>query len=313
MSIQLQYNRLHLVSIAMIGCGKGNRCYIYKLGEVLKMKKRISIIVAMIVLMTMSVTSLFADEKPVVGVNPVQDSVKTADSERAAKRLDSHISAALLKIKKLTVAKREGKEDVKDVNYLLDLNITEYAEETATVKKMVQRNARYAVEVKFVNVVNNHILIQETINGSFQGEKVPMTGVVPEVVSAVMEALATKIADKVTGELFPVSVLKVSEGGIITIANYGFNIGEVFNVYTSGETFVDADGVEVKDEVKVCPIIVLEISGSTARCLIHTLKPYKSQYKTAVVEVGMRCRRADDAPIDEKTLAPLFKQLKKLK
>ena len=280
------------------------------------MKKRISIIaVAMVVLMTMSVASLFADEKPVVGVNPVQDSVKTADSERAAKRLDSHISAALLKIKKLTVAKRDGKEDVKDVNYLLDLNITEYAEETATVKKMVQRNARYAVEVKFVNVVNNHILIQETIKDSFQGEKVPMTGVVPEVVSSVMEALATKVADRVTDELFPVSVLKVSEGGIITIANYGFNVGEVLNVFMYGEPIVDPNtGNELeKDTVMVCPIIVLEISGSTARCLIHTLKPYKSKYKDAVVEVGMFCKRSSDAPIDEKTLAPLLKQLKKLK
>ncbi len=277
------------------------------------MKKRISFVV-MVVLMTMFVESLFAqNEKQVVGINPVQDSVKTADSERAAKRLDSHISAALLKIKKVTVAKRDGNEDLKDVNYLLDLNITEYSEEVATVKKMVQRIAKYAVEIKFANVTNNHILIQETIKGTFDGEKVPTTSVAPEVVSSVMEALATKVADRVTAELFPVSVLKVSEGGIITIANYGFSVGEVFDVFTSGETFVDANGVEVKDEVKVCPIIILEISGSTARCLIHTLKPYKSTYKTAVVEVGMVCKRAKDAPIDEKTLAPLFKQLKKLK
>ena len=279
------------------------------------MKKRISI-VAMVVLMTMFVASLFAEDgKPVVGLNPVQDSVRTADSERAVKRLDSHISAALLKIKKFTVAKREGKEDVKDLNYLLDLNITEYTEETATVKKMVQRIARYAVEVKFVNVTNNHILIQETIKDIFNGEKIPMTGSVPEIVSPAMEALATKIADRVTAELFPVSILKVSEGGVITIANYGFSVGEVFNVFKMGEAIVDPNtGDELaRDEVMVCPIIVLEISGSTARCLIHTLKPYKSKYKGAVLEVGMFCRRANDAPIDEKTLAPLLKQLKKLK
>lgn len=278
------------------------------------MKKRISII--MIVLMTMFVASLFAEDgKPVVGLNSVQDSVRTADSERAAKRLDSHISAALLKIKKFTVAKREGNEDVKDLNYLLDLNITEYAEETATVKKMIQRNARYSVEVKFVNVANNHILIQETIKDIYNGEKLPMTSSIPEIVSSVMESLATKIADRVTAELFPVSILKVSEGRIITIANYGFNVGEVFNVFKYGEAIVDPNtGDELaKDEVMVCPIIVLEISGSTARCLIHTLKPYKSKYKGAVLEVGMFCRRANDAPIDEKTLAPLLKQLKKLK
>lgn len=277
------------------------------------MKKRISII-AMVVLMTMFVASLFAEDgKKVVGLDPVQDSVKTADSEKAAKRLDSHISAALLKTKKITVAKREGKEDVKDINYLLELNITEYAEETATVKKMIQRNAKYSVEVKFLDVTNNHILVQETLSGSYSGEKLPMTGSVPEIVSSAMEALAMKIADRVTAELFPVSILKISEGGIITIANYGFSVGEVFNVFAAGETFVDAGGVEVKDEVMVCPIIVLEISGSTARCLIHTLKPYKAKYKGAVLEVGMTCRRADDAPIDEKTLAPLLKQLKKLK
>ena len=277
------------------------------------MKKRIPII-TMVVLTTMFVASLFAEDgKKVVGLNPVQDSVKTADSEKAAKRLDSHISAALLKTKKITVAKREGKEDVKDINYLLELNITEYAEETATVKKMIQRNAKYSVEVKFVDVTNNHILVQETLNGAYSGEKLPITGSVPEIVSSAMEALAIKIADRVTAELFPVSILKVSEGGIITIANYGFSVGEVFNVFTAGETFVDAEGVEVKDEVMVCPIIVLEISGSTARCLIHTLKPYKSKYKAAVLEVGMTCRRANDEPIDEKTLAPLLKQLKKLK
>lgn len=280
------------------------------------MKKRISVI-AMVVLMATFVTSIFAeDEKPVVGLNPVQDAVRTADSERAVKRLDSHISAALLKVKRFTVVKREGKEDVKDLNYLLDLNIVEYTEETATVKKMLQKNAKYAVEVKFVNVRNNQILIQETIKDVYSGEKVPATtGVAPEIVSSVMEVLATKVADRVTEELFSVSVLKVSEGGIITIANYGFNVGEVLNVFMYGEPIVDPNtGNELeKDTVMVCPIIVLEVSGSTARCLIHTLKPYKSKYKTAVVEVGMFCKRSKDAPIDEKTLAPLLKQLKKLK
>ena len=280
------------------------------------MKRRISIIVAIVVLMTMFVPSIFADSgKPVVGLNPVQDSVNTADSERAVKRLDSHISAALLKIKKFEVAKREGKEDLKDLNYLLDLNITEYAEETATAKKMIQRNAKYAVEIKFVNVTNNRILIQETIRDVFYGEKIPMAGSVPEIVSSAMEVLAAKIADRITAELFPVSVLKVSEGGIITIANYGFSVGEVFEVFKMGDPIVDPNtGDELaREEIMVCPIIVLEISGSTARCLIHTLKPYKSKYKDAVVEVGMFCKRSSDAPIDEKTLAPLLKQLKKLK
>lgn len=276
------------------------------------MKKSISIF--MIALMAVFGASLFADEmKIVVGINPAQDMVRSADSERAIKRLEAQISAALLKVKKFTVAKREGKEDLKDVDYLLDISMIEYSEETMNVKKMMQKNAKYAVEIKLLKVSNNHIIIQDTIKGTYAGEKVPMMGAVPDVYSLAMEEVSGKITDTITAELFPISVLKVSEGGIITLPNYGFEIGQVLNVFRV-EALTDADGNEVaRENILVCPIVILEISGSTARALIHTLKPYKSKYAKAVVEAGMICKRAEDKTLDAKTIAPLQKALKKAK
>lgn len=276
------------------------------------MKKSVSII--MIALMAVFGASLFADDsKVVVGINPTQDMVRSADSERAIKRLEAQVSAALLKVKKFTVAKREGKEELNDVDYLLDMSVVEYAEETMNIKKMMQKKAKYAVEIKLLKVKNNHIIIQDTIKGVYEGDKVPMMGAVPDIYSVAMEEVARKIADAITAELFPISVLKVSEGGIITLANYGFEVGQVLNVFRV-EALTDADGNEVaRENILVCPIVILEISGSTARALIHTLKPYKSKYAKAVVEAGMICKRAEDKPLDAKTIAPLLKALKKAK
>lgn len=266
----------------------------------------------MIALMAVFGASLFADDsKVVVGINPTQDMVRSADSERAIRRLEAQVSASLLKVKKFTVAKREGKEELTDVDYLLDMSIVEYSEETMNVKKMMQKKAKYAVEIKLLKVKNNHIIIQDTIKGVYEGEKVPMMGAVPDVYSVAMEEVAGKIADAITAELFPISVLKVTEG-IITLPNYGFMVGEVFNVFRV-EAMTDPNtGEEVaKDLQLVCPIIILEISGSTARAMIHTLKPYKSKYAKAVVESGMICKRAEDKPLDMKAIASLQKALKK--
>lgn len=277
------------------------------------MKKRVSIV--MFALMAVFGASLFADAgKVVVGLNPVKDSVRTADSERAIMRLDSQISAALLKIKKFTVAKKEGKEELKDIDYLLDMSVVEYYEEAVNVKKSMLKTAKYTIEMKLVNVKNGHIIIQDSIKGKYESAKIPVGAMLPDISSDAMMSVSEQVADKITSELFPVSVLKVSEGGVITIANYGFNVGDVLNV-VKFDAMVDPNtGEEVaKEETMICPIIVLEVSGSTARCVIHTLKPYKKQYAKAVVEVGMMCKRAMDKPIDMKSLSPLLKQLKKLK
>lgn len=277
------------------------------------MKKSVSILVFAV--MAIFGASIFAAEgKLVMGLNSMQDMVRSADSERAIKRLEAQVSAALLKVGKFTVATKEGGEVIKNADYLLDLSLIEYSEATMNVKKMMQRDAKYAIELKLSKTSNNYIIIQDTIKGVYSSDKVPMNAAVPDIYGAAMEQVATKISDAIVAELFPVSVLKVTEGGVITLANYGFTPGEVFNVYRI-EAMVDPNsGEEVASEnVLVCAIVILEVSGSTARAMVpSTVKAYK-KYAKVVVEPGMICKRSDDAPIDQKSLAALIKKMQKAK
>lgn len=276
------------------------------------MKKHVSIIV--FALVAIICASLFAAEaKKSLGFLPVQDLVKTADSERAVRRLDDQISAALIKVKKFSVRKLQAGEDTSSLDYLLEMNMIEYSETTETIKKMKQKTSKYNVEIKLTNLKKNEILVQDSIEGSFVSDKIAMEMPDPEVYTSAMAELVTKIADMITSTLFNVSVVDVSEGGILTILNYGFKVGDVLNVYKL-VPITDADGNELANkEDFVCPIIVMEVSGDTARAMIHTLKPYKGKYAKATIENGMICKRATDAPIDEKTLAPLMKKFKKAK
>lgn len=277
------------------------------------MKRSISVL--MFAFMAVFGASLFAAEaKIVMGMNSVQDMVRSADSERAVKRLESQVSGALLKVGKFTVAKKESGEDIKDVDYLLDLSLVEYSEGTMSVKKMMQKTAKYSVEIKLVKVSNNHILLQDTIKGEYSSDKVPMNAAVPDIYGTVMEQVAAKIADAVVSELFPISILKVSEGGVITLPNYGFTPGEIFDIYKV-EAMTDPNtGEEVASEnVLVCAIVILEVSGSTARAMIpSSVKAYK-KYAKVMLEAGMICKRSEDAPIDKKTLDGLIKKMKKAK
>lgn len=277
------------------------------------MRKSFSILVFAV--MAIFGASIFAAEaKIVVGINSVEDAVRSADSERAIKKLDSQVSAALLKVGKFTVIKKDGGADIKTAAYLLDLNLLEYSETVMNIKKTMQKDAKYAVEVKLVNTNNGQILIQDTIKGACSSEKVPFgSPTLPDVYATVMEQVANQISDKVVEALFKIEVLKVTEGGIVTIPNYGFTVGEVFNVYRI-ETMTNQDGDAVASEdVLVCAVVILEVSGSTARAMIpSTVKAYK-KYAKEMVEVGMICKRSTDKPIDEKTLAGLIKKMQKAK
>lgn len=277
------------------------------------MKKSVSILVFAV--MAIFGASVFAaGGKVVMGLNSVQDTQRSADSERAIKKLESQVSAALLKVGKFTVITKSGTADLKDAAYLLDLNLIEYTETVMNVKKMMQKDAKYAVEVKLLDTSNNQIIVQDTIKGSCSSDKVPLgSPTLPDVYATAMQEVANKISDKIIETLFKIEVLKVTEGGIITIPNYGFAVGDVFNVYRI-EVMTNQDGDAVASEdVLVCAIAILEVSGSTARAMIpSTVKAYK-KYAKEVVEVGMICKRSNDEPIDQKSLAGLIKKMQKAK
>lgn len=276
---------------------------------------RKNIFVIMLILMSVLGVYTFATEaKIVLGINSVQDMVKTADSEKAIKRLDAEVSAALLKIGKFIVSKREGNRESKDAEYLLDLNLLEYSESTMQIKKMMVRDAKYAVEVRLVKTSNNNIIVQDTLKGMYSSDKIPVSSAVPDIYATVMEEVAGKISDIIVAELFTISVLKVTENGIITLPNYGFKPGEVLNVYRT-EAIIDQNTQEeiASENILVCAVVILEVSGSTARAMIpSTVKPYK-KYAQAVVEVGMFCTSSNDKQLDQKTLASLIKKMQKVK
>lgn len=269
----------------------------------------------MIIFMSAFGVCTFATEaKIVLGINSVQDMVKTADSEKAIKRLDAEVSAALLKIGKFIVSKKEGNRESKDAEYLLDLNLLEYSESTMQIKKMMVRDAKYAVEVRLVKTSNNNIIVQDTLKGMYSSDKIPVSSAVPDIYATVMEEVAGKISDIIVAELFTISVLKVTENGIITLPNYGFKPGEILNVYRT-EAIIDQNTQEeiASENILVCAVVILEVSGSTARAMIpSTVKPYK-KYAQAVVEVGMFCTSSNDKQLDQKTLASLIKKMQKVK
>lgn len=276
---------------------------------------RKNIFVIMVILMSVLGVYTFATEaKIVLGINSVQDMVKTADSEKAIKRLDAEVSAALLKIGKFIVSKKEGNRESKDAEYLLDLNLLEYSESTMQIKKMMVRDAKYAIEVRLVKTSNNNIIVQDTLKGMYSSDKIPVSSAVPDIYATVMEEVAGKISDIIVAELFTISVLKVTENGIITLPNYGFKPGEILNVYRT-EAIIDQNTQEeiASENILVCAVVILEISGSTARAMIpSTVKPYK-KYAQAVVEVGMFCTSSNDKQLDQKTLASLIKKMQKVK
>ena len=262
----------------------------------------------------MGVYTFATEAKIVLGINSVQDMVKTADSEKAIKRLDAEVSAALLKIGKFIVSKKEGNRESKDAEYLLDLNLLEYSESTMQIKKMMVRDAKYAIEVRLVKTSNNNIIVQDTLKGMYSSDKIPVSSAVPDIYATVMEEVAGKISDIIVAELFTISVLKVTENGIITLPNYGFKPGEILNVYRT-EAIIDQNTQEeiASENILVCAVVILEVSGSTARAMIpSTVKPYK-KYAQAVVEVGMFCTSSNDKQLDQKTLASLIKKMQKVK
>lgn len=280
------------------------------------MKKILSVF--MITLMVSFTASLFAagSSNKAVGINPVQDSVRSADSERAAKSLFSKVSKALIKVKRYTISERKGNEETKDLDYLLEMNMVAYSEQLGVVKKMQQKVVTYEVEVKLTQVKKSQIIVQDSIKGKYEGDKVPLNAAVPDIFASAMEDVGNKISDLITSSLFSISVLKVEEskyGPIITIANYGFEVGDVLEVRKEEGLEDESGKVVASESVLVCPIIVLKVSGSVATAMIHTLKPYKKQYAKAMVEPGMKCKRSSDARLDEKAIASLVKSLNKVK
>ena len=165
------------------------------------MKKSVSILVFAV--MAIFGASVFAaGGKVVMGLNSVQDTQRSADSERAIKKLESQVSAALLKVGKFTVITKSGTADLKDAAYLLDLNLIEYTETVMNVKKMMQKDAKYAVEVKLLDTSNNQIIVQDTIKGSCSSDKVPLgSPTLPDVYATAMQEVANKISDKIVETL----------------------------------------------------------------------------------------------------------------
>jgi len=277
------------------------------------MKKIISIF--MITLMVGFTASLFAKERNVsVGITPVQDSDRTADSERASKSLFSKVSKALIKVKRYTISELKSSEDAKELDYLLEMNVIKYAEQTNVTRKMEQKVVTYEVEVKLTQVKKSQIVIQDTLKGKYESEKVPLGATSPNVYAMAMESVGNQVADLITFELFPITVAKVGEskwGPVITIPNLGFEVGDVLEIYKK-EGLEDESGKVIASESKlVCPIVVLEVSGGVARAMIHTLKPYKSKYAKALVEVGMLCKKSKDPRFEEKAIYYLLKNFKK--
>lgn len=282
---------------------------------------------------------LYSQEtKAVIGLGSVRDSVGEADSKDAASKLESYLTEALVKTKRFTVVSRSADDidglmtesmsqsgnlaSLKSLDFLLTAKVISLKKSVKTVSVLglggsAQDTLSVGVEVRFLKASDGVIIIQETIEDNFDGDKATSTvfgaGVSDkgDIIAKGMKIFANKLAVKITESVYPTLVLAVSKKGVVSLPNIGFELGEILNIYELGEPIMDPyTGREIgREETLIAPVVVIEVSGSVTKAVIPTGKKYK-EYQKATLEKGMISRRTDEKKWTEKQIKPLLKLLK---
>lgn len=288
-------------------------------------------------LMIGCVLGVFAQErKPVIGLDTVKVVVENADAKEAAQKLESYLSAALVKSNRFTVITRNvGDIDsimqesltqlgsltqMSGLDFLLTAKIVDFSKDSKEVSVLglggsTQDLVTIGLELKFLDVNDGRIVIQENIRETFEGDKTVATvagggtKAANDVIAVAMETLSNKLTAEIIESVYPPLVLSVSNG-IITISNVGFSVGELINIYKQGEEIFDPYTNQSlgKAEELVAVAAIGEVAGSVAKCAVPSGSKFKA-YKDAVIEAGYICRRAGDS-LSASQIKRLEKQMK---
>lgn len=288
-------------------------------------------------LMIGCVLGAFAQErKPVIGLDTVKVVAENADAKEAAQKLESYLSAALVKSNRFTVITRNvGDIDsimqesltqlgsltqMSGLDFLLTAKIVDFSKDSKEISVLglggsTQDLVTIGLELKFLDVNDGRIVIQENIRETFEGDKMVATvagggtKAANDVIAVAMETLSNKLTAEIIESVYPPLVLSVSNG-IITISNVGFSVGELINIYKQGEEIFDPYTNQSlgNAEELVAVAAVGEVAGSVAKCAVPSGSKFKA-YKDAVIEAGYICRRAGDS-LSASQIKRLEKQMK---
>ena len=288
-------------------------------------------------LMIGCVLGAFAQErKPVIGLDTVKVVAENADAKEAAQKLESYLSAALVKSNRFTVITRNvGDIDsimqesltqlgsltqMSGLDFLLTAKIVDFSKDSKEISVLglggsTQDLVTIGLELKFLDVNDGRIVIQENIRETFEGDKMVATvagggtKAANDVIAVAMETLSNKLTAEIVESVYPPLVLSVSNG-IITISNVGFSVGELINIYKQGEEIFDPYTNQSlgNAEELVAVAAVGEVAGSVAKCAVPSGSKFKA-YKDAVIEAGYICRRAGDS-LSASQIKRLEKQMK---
>lgn len=293
--------------------------------------------VLFVLLMLGCVFSAFSQErKPVIGLDTVKFIADNNDSKTAAEKLESYLSAALVKSNRFTVVSRNAGDvdslmqenltqlgslaQLKGLDFLLTAKIVDFTKDVKTVNVLglggsAQELVTIGLELKFLDVNDGRIVIQENIRETFEGDKAVATvagsgtQAATDIIAIAMESLANKLTVKIVETVYPTLVLSVSNG-IVTIPNVGFSVGELINVYKQGEEIIDPYTHQSlgKAEELVAVVAIGEVSGRVAKAVVPSGIKFKA-YKDATIEAGYVCRRSGDS-LSNAQIKRLEKQMK---
>ena len=299
------------------------------------MKKVLSLVASLVFLSCV----LYSQEaRASIGLGSVRDKVGSTDSRDAATKLESYLSEALVKTKRFTIVSRSADDidglmsesmaqsgqlaSLKDLDFLLMANVISLKKNVKKVSVLglggsEQETLAVGVEVRFLKASDGVILIQETIEDNFDGDKVTSTifgdGATDtgDIIAKSMKVFANKLAVKITESVYPTLVLAVSQKGVVSLPNIGFELGEILNVYELGEPIIDpyTNRQIGREETLIAPVVVIEVSSSIVKAVVLTGKKYK-EYQKATFAKGMLAKRTEEKKWTEKQIKPLLKQLK---
>lgn len=290
-----------------------------------------------VLLMTGCVLGAFAQErKPVIGLDSVKTVNESADSKAAAGKLESYLSAALVKSNRFTVVSRNAGDidslmqenltqlgslaQLRGLDFLLTAKIVDFSKDVKSVSVLglggsEQELVTIGLELKFLDVNDGRIVIQENIRETFEGDKAVATvygsgtQAATDIIAIAMESLANKLTVKIVETVYPTLVLAVTNG-IVTIPNVGFSVGELINIYKEGEEIFDPYTNQSlgKSEELVAVVGVGDVAGRIVKAAIPSGSKFKA-YKNAQIEVGYVCRRSGDV-LSKAQIKKIQKQMK---
>lgn len=203
-------------------------------------------------------------------------------------------------------------------NSQLDFMLTsELVQFSADRDDDANKNIKIGLSIKFINVASGQIVVSETfsketdnkgggfLSGLFSSSK--KTGTIKDENDCAV-ALAKDLIGKIVEKIYPPVILSVnSKTGILQISNAGFNVGEIVEVYSTGEPILDPytkKPIGYEEEI-VGEIVVYEINNQIAKAMADP----KGGYAQTKFESGMMIRSTGNS--SSKAVKNIKKVIKK--